>query len=87
MNQRTLFEMLRPVDIPVLLKLTLPEASEMSFQRLASDLNLSPSEVHGAFKRARISGFFVHDAPKSVNWSALLGFLEHGLRYAFPAER
>ncbi len=79
--------MLRPVDIPVLLKLTLPGASEMSFQRLASDLHLSSSEVHGSLKRARISGFFAHDAPKSVNRTALLEFLEHGLRYAFPAER
>ncbi len=79
--------MLRPVDIPVLLKLTLPSASEMSFQQLASDLHLSSSEVHGSFKRVRISGFFAHDAPKSVNRTALLEFLEHGLRYAFPAER
>lgn len=59
--------MLRPVDIPVLLKLTLLGASEMSFQRLASDLHLSPSEVHGAVKRARLSGFFAQEAPKSVN--------------------
>ena len=79
--------MLRPVDIPVLLKLTLPGASEMSFQRLGSDLHLSPSEVHGALKRARMSGFFAHDGPKSVNRSALLEFLEHGLRFAFPPER
>jgi hypothetical protein len=30
--------MLRPVDIAVLLKLTLQGAAEMSFQQLASDL-------------------------------------------------
>ncbi len=79
--------MLRLVDIPVLLKLTLPGSSEMSFQQLASDLHLSSSEVHASFKRGRLSGLFAQDEPKRVNRSALLEFLEHGLRYAFPAER
>ncbi len=79
--------MLRPVDIPVLLKLTLPGAAEMSFQQLAADLHLSSSEVHASLKRSRLSGLLVPDAPKSVNRSALLEFLEHGLRYAFPAQR
>ncbi len=59
----------------------------MSFQRLAADLHLSSSEVHASFKRARLSGLFAHDKPKSVNRSALIEFLEHGLRYAFPAQR
>jgi hypothetical protein len=79
--------MLRPVDIAVLLKLSLPGAAGLSFQRLASDLHLSSSEVHGSFKRARLSGLLAHDGAKSVNRSALLEFLDHGLRYAFPAER
>ncbi len=58
----------------------------MSFQRLASDLHLSPSEVHGSFKRSKASGLLAHDAAKGVNRTALLEFLGHGLRYAFPAE-
>jgi hypothetical protein len=45
--------MLRPVDIAVLLKLTLQGAAEMSFQQLASDLHLSSSEVHGSCKRSK----------------------------------
>jgi hypothetical protein len=79
--------MLRPVDISLLLKLTLPGSSGMSFQGLASGLHLSSSEVHASFKRARLSGFIVPDKKKSVNRSALLEFLEHGLKYSFPAER
>jgi hypothetical protein len=79
--------MLRPVDIAVLLKLSLPGAAGSSFQQLASDLHLSSSEVHGSLKRARLSGFLQHDGAKSINRSALLEFLHHGLRYAFPAER
>jgi hypothetical protein len=35
----------------------------------------------------RQSGFTSPDAPKTLNRSALLEFLEHGVRYAFPAER
>jgi hypothetical protein len=79
--------MLRPVEIPVLLKLTLPGASAMSFHQLAADLQLSSSEVHASFQRARLSGLLAREAAKSVNRTALLEFLEHGVRYAFPAER
>jgi hypothetical protein len=79
--------MLRPVEIPVLLKLTLPGTSAMSFHQLAADLQLSSSEVHASLQRARLSGLLAHEAAKNVNRSGLLEFLEHGLRYAFPAER
>lgn len=79
--------MLRPVDICVLLKLTLPEAGSLSFAQLASDLHLSSSEVHASIKRSRLSGLFQHSGVKALNRTALLEFLEHGLRYAFPAEK
>lgn len=79
--------MLRPVDICVLLKLTLPEAWSLSFAQLASDLHLSSSEVHASFVRSRLSGLQRYGGVKAVHRSALLEFLEHGLRYAFPAEK
>ena len=79
--------MLRPFDIAVLLKLTLPGAAESSFQKLASDLHVASSEVHGAVKRTRLSGLMQHDGPKKVNRSALLEFLGHGVRYVYPAVR
>jgi hypothetical protein len=79
--------MLRPLDIAVLLKLTLPGASEQSFQGLASDLQVQASEVHSSFKRARLSGLMDHDGQKRVNRSALIELLSHGLRYVFPAVR
>src|ERR1700678_2327766 len=71
--------MLRSFDIAVLLKLTLPGAAESSFQKLASDLHVASSEVHGAIKRTRLSGLRQHDGPKRVNRSALLDLLGHGL--------
>ena len=79
--------MLRSFDIAVLLKLTLPGAAESSFQKLASDLHVASSEVHGAVKRARVSGLMQHDGPKQVNRSALLELLGHGMRYVYPAVR
>ena len=79
--------MLRPFDIAVLLKLTLPGAADSSFQKLASDLHVASSEVHGAVKRARISGLMQHDGPKKVNRSALLELLGHGMRYVYPPVR
>jgi len=79
--------MLRPLDVAVLLKLTLPGAGESSFQKLASELHVASSEVHGAVQRARLSGLMQHDGPKKVNRSALLEFLGHGMRYVYPAER
>lgn len=87
MNMAYAVPLLRPVDIAVLLKLSLPGAVGLSFQQLASDLHLSSSEVHGSFKRARLSGLLKHGGPKDINRSALLEFLDHGLRYAFSAER
>jgi hypothetical protein len=79
--------MLRSLDIAVLMKLTLPGAAESSFQKLASDLHIASSEVHGAVKRARASGLMHHDGPKSVNRFALLELLGHGMRYVYPAAR
>ena len=75
--------MLRPVDIPVFLKLTLPGASEMSFQQLASEMHLSSQRFHCSYKRARLSGFFSHDAFKSVNRTALLECLSTGCGMPF----
>jgi len=79
--------MLRPLDIAVLLKLTLPGASDLTFQGLAADLHLQASEVHTSFKRIRLSGLMLHDGPKRVNRSALVDLLSHGFKYVFPAVR
>lgn len=54
---------------------------------IASDLKMSPSEVHAAIKRLRqarlLHGPDLGDKP---NRSALEEFLLHGVKYAFPAE-
>ena len=80
--------MLRPMDIAVLLRLTQEGAPVRTFHQLASDLLLSSSEVHASIGRTAHSGLLRFDGrQKLVNRTGLLEFLEHGLRYAFPAEK
>lgn len=84
---------LKPQDPVVLLKLIAAHEPTISFNRLALELGMSPSEVHQAIKRAEKAGL-VRTVPrpdgshsKEVNRSALREFLVHGLKYVFPAIR
>ena len=79
--------MLKPQDLVVLLKLlTLPERSA-PYQWLAGELEMSPSEVHAALKRAIRSHLARKEGARIRPIVANLEeFLLHGARYAFPAE-
>ena len=77
--------MLKPQDILVLLKLV-ATPDDSSYLALAQALGMSSSEVHAAVLRAGVAGL-LNPATKRPNRAALLEFLVHGLRYAFPAER
>ena len=79
---------LKPQDIAVALKLCVYGAKRPSYSQIALDLSMSPSEVHAAVKRAQVS-LLLHGSELSEmpNVSALVEFLVHGLKYAFPAER
>lgn len=68
-----------------MLKLAVAENGERTFPVLAVALGMSASEVHAAVKRATKSGL-VDQATRSVKKNALLEFLVHGVRYAFPPE-
>ncbi|MDQ1410656.1 MAG: hypothetical protein QOJ41_2391 [Acidobacteriaceae bacterium] len=78
---------LKPQDVVVALKLCGYPAARPPISVVAADLGLSPSEVHGAIQRLRISRLLHGPALKDKpNISALEEFLVHGLKYAFPAE-
>jgi hypothetical protein len=49
--------MLRPLDIAVMLKLSLENSERPPYLRLANELHLYPSEVYASVKRARASHF------------------------------
>jgi hypothetical protein len=78
---------LKPQDVVVALKLLGYPQGRPAISIVASELGLSPSEVHGAIQRLRSSrllhGQTLKDKP---NISGLEEFLVHGLKYAFPAE-
>jgi hypothetical protein len=78
--------MLRPLDIVVLLKLSLM-SERSTYLQMAQELFLYPSEVYTSLKRARRSGL-VNGSEKRdrLNRTGMLEFLLHGIRYAFPAE-
>ncbi len=75
------------MDIVILLKLSTLDRRP-PYLDLARDLHLYPSEVYLSLKRAAESQLLHrqkrHDR---LNRSALLEFLLHGIRYAFPAQK
>lgn len=79
--------MLKPLDIVVMLKLSLETGERPTYLRLANELHLYPSEVYASVKRARASQLVQGpELGDRLNRSSLLEFLLHGVRYAFPAE-
>ena len=80
---------LSPQDVLVALKLALhPVKERPTYAKLAYDLAMSSSEVHYAVRRAKAARL-VHelDSGLSADRRALLEFLIHGVKYAFPAQR
>ena len=80
---------LKPQD--VLLALKLCSDSEMEgapYAALAASVGLTTSETHGGIHRAAIAGLVrVDKVGRHPARKAILEFLLHGVRYAYPAER
>lgn len=77
---------LQAQDVLVALKLAASKDDKApSYQKLASELLLSPSQVHASVKRASVARL-VQAKCKKVRRRELQEFLVHGLKYVFPAE-
>jgi len=78
---------LKPQDVYVVLKIV-ASGSRGPYAQLATELAMSPSEVHASVKRAQ-SAKLIHgpELQNRPNLAALEEFLVHGLKYAFPADR
>ena len=78
---------LKPQDVYVVLKIV-ASGSRGPYAQLATELAMSPSEVHASVKRAQ-SAKLIHgpELQNRPNLVALEEFLVHGLKYAFPADR
>jgi predicted nucleotidyltransferase len=80
---------LKPQDVVVLLKLVALGTRPWTFQSLAMELSISQSEVHAGVRRAvaaRLMTNATTAAGRPVR-AALLEFLVHGVKYAYPPER
>jgi hypothetical protein len=83
---RICFMILKPQDIVILLKLVIIGNRSWSYSSLANDLAMSPSEVHSGIGRVREARLF-DPHRKAPIIKALLEFLVHGVKYAFPPDR
>lgn len=79
---------LKPQDIFILLKMVALGTEPWSYSQLAYELGMSASEVHAGVRRAVQVGLMqVKAGWGSPEPAALVEFLVHGLRYAFPPDR
>lgn len=79
---------LKPQDILFLLKLIAKGAKPWTFSRLATELAMSASEVHGAAKRALAARLAIKQGGTIVpDRRHLEEFLLHGIQYVFVPDR
>lgn len=78
---------LKPQDLLVLLKVAAHPPQRWTYAALGEALTMSASEAHASVKRAVASGLAL--APARGEWSPvrpnLLEFMQHGVRYIWPA--
>ena len=81
--------MLRPQDVVVLLRLSLQRGPAPTYAALADELKLTASEIHAGVERAMAAQLLRKDAAgkPAVLLEPLRLFVQHGLRYCFPATR
>lgn len=78
--------MLKPQDIVVTLKIAASPGEPWTYTTLGNALGMSASGVHESVHRASTAGLLTRDDLRPVR-SALIEFLVHGVKYAFPAKR
>ena len=80
---------LRPQDVVVLLRLSLERESIPTYATLADELKLTASEIHAGIERAMAGQLARKDASgrPAVLLEPLRLFVQHGVRYCFPATR
>jgi predicted transcriptional regulator len=75
---------MRPQDVVVLLKILSTSQRNWQYRDLAADLSISVSEVSESLTRSHVAGL-VDESRKRVHRQSLMEFVQHGLRYVFPA--
>jgi hypothetical protein len=79
---------LKPQDVLFLLKLVAINSNYWTFNKLAYELGMSPSEVHAAAKRVLAARLARKEGDRiKPNIRNLEEFLLHGIQYVFVPER
>ena len=76
---------MRPQDIVVLLKIYSLGENEWLNKDLSKDLYISQSEISESLNRSMYAGLIGIDK-KTIQKTALFGFLVYGIRYMFPVQ-
>jgi hypothetical protein len=76
---------MRPQDIAILMKIIAIGNSDWRLSDLSGSMFISLSEISESLNRSKVAGLINFDKDR-VNRSNLTEFLEHGVKYVFPAE-
>ena len=76
---------LLPQDVLIMIKLVVSSREGWTYNRIAHELNMSPSMAHSGVKRAIQARLFDPNR-KRPRRKALEEFLIHGMKYAFPPD-
>ena|SRR2546426_4116533 len=76
-------ERLAPLDVAVAIRLA--QVPGAGYAQLSHDLGIGLSQAHASVKRLS-KARLVSPKKREVNRRGLLEFLQHGVKYAFPAE-
>ena len=75
---------MRPLDVPVILKLLINEGNQIQSIELSRTLYISQSEISESLNRSKIARLISPDG-KTVLKKSFFEFLIYGLKYIFPA--
>ncbi len=76
---------MRPQDVVILLKIAALKDTPWLAKDLAQSLSISASEVSESLNRSKLAGLLSGDKKRLMK-NNLMEFLEHGLRYVYPAK-
>jgi hypothetical protein len=78
---------MKPQDILILLKLIVLGDRDWIYDDLAKELFMSKSSIHAGLKRASAARLINLKVSKKPHRRALLEFLIHGVKYAYPPKK
>lgn len=82
-NEMKKHQGMRPQDLVILLKIAAKGEQRWLMKDLSQELGISASEISESLNRSSIAGLIADDKRRLMK-TAVLEFLQYGLRYVFP---